>query len=94
MLHSIAQEFAARYCPQDKGVFLTRFWIMFAFAAVVALCVFFAAQRRRNRGLSAARLSIFASVVFLFAIGGAALILYGLAGCTGPAAAGLTWDWP
>jgi hypothetical protein len=91
---AVAQELSSRYCPYDKVVFLTRFWSLFAAAAAVALAMFWAAKRSPKRAPGRTPLYIVAGALLLFAIGSGVLVLYGLSGCSGLAAAGLTWDWP
>ena len=89
---AIAQEFSSRYCPHSVALFLTRFWALFALFAVAALVGFARARARNSNG---SRLyTLIAGGVLLFAIGSGALVLWGLSGCSGPAAEGLTWDWP
>jgi hypothetical protein len=88
---AVAKEFSVRYCPQSIATFVIRFWLLFAVFAVLALAVFVAA---RTRASNKASLYLIAGVLLLFAFGSGALIFYGLSGCSGAAAAGLTWDWP
>ncbi|HET6276685.1 MAG TPA: hypothetical protein VFE16_12215 [Candidatus Cybelea sp.] len=89
---AVSQELSSRYCPFSKTVFLTRFWTLFALLLVAAF-VIVAIARRRRQGASDP-LQIVAGVLLLFAIGSGALVLYGLSGCSGAAAAGLIRDWP
>jgi heme A synthase len=91
---AVAQDLSARYCPHDKLVFLTRLFASFAGFAVVGLAALLAAYRGRERSSSRTALYAFAVIVLMFAIGSAAFVLYGLSGCNGPPAEGLTWDWP
>ena len=91
---AVAQDLSARYCPHSKLLFLTRMCAIVAGLAVVGLAAFLAAYRGRERSSSRTALYALAAVVLLFAIGIAALVLYGLSGCSGPPAEGLTWDWP
>ncbi len=91
---AVAQELSSRYCPYSKAVFLARFWTIFAIVAAVALVLFVAANRSRKRPSGNTPLHVVAAALLLFAIGSGALVLYGLAGCSGAAAAGLIWDWP
>jgi len=91
---AVSQDLSSRYCPQTTALFLTRFWTLFALFVVAALTLFFAANRRRKGRSAAPRLFIIACALLAFAIGSGALVLYGLSGCRGAAAAGLFWDWP
>jgi len=91
---AVAQDFSSRYCPHSKAVFLTRFWALFAVCAATALSLFFTAYRSEKRPSVRTLLYVVAGGLLLFAIGGGALVLYGLSGCSGVAAEGLTWDWP
>jgi hypothetical protein len=91
---AIAQDFSSRYCPHSKAIFLTRFWMLFAGFAAAALLMFFAAYRGVRRPTGRLSLYIVAGGLLFFALGAGALVLYGLSGCSGAAAEGLTWDWP
>lgn len=91
---AVAQDLSARYCPHSKLVFLARLCAIVAGLAVAGLAAFLAAHRGRKRSSSRTALYALAAVVLLFAIGTAALVLYGLSGCSGLPAEGLTWDWP
>ena len=91
---AVAQDLSSRYCPQSKALFLTRFGALFALFVVIALTLFFAANRRRKGRSAAALLYIVACALLAFAIGSAVLVLYGVSACNGAAAAGLFWDWP
>ena len=68
-----------------------RFWTLFTAFVVITLAVFFAARKR-----TASRLPLYITLgaLVLFTLGSGALVLYGLSGCSGVAAEGLTWDWP
>ena len=91
---AVAQDFSSRYCPHSKTVFLIRFWALFALFATAALSLFLTAHRREKRPSVRTLLYVVAGALLLFAIGGGALVLYGLSGCSGVAAEGLIWDWP
>ncbi len=91
---AVAQDLSSRYCPHDKAVFLMRFWALFAVFAGAVLAVFLTANRSTKRPSGRMTLYIVAGAILLFAIGCAALVLYGLSGCSGAAAEGLIWDWP
>ena len=97
---AVSQELSSRYCPFDKTIFLTRFWALFALLVVGALSLSIAARRKWKRKWNAEaeagpRLASIAGWALLaFALGSGALVLYGLSGCSGAAAAGLFWDWP
>jgi hypothetical protein len=91
---AVAQEFSSRYCPQSKAVFLTRFWALFALLVVTALSLYLTAYRSAKRPSVRTPLYVVAGALLLFAIGGGALVLYGLSGCNGVAAEGLIWNWP
>jgi hypothetical protein len=91
---AVSQDLSSRYCPQSTALFLTRFWALFALFVVAALALLFAAHRRTEGTPAARPLRIAAWVLLAFAIGSGALVLYGLSGCSGPAAAGLFWEWP
>lgn len=91
---AVAQDLSSRYCPHSKAVFLVRVCAIFAVFAAAALALFFAANRSTKRPSRRTALYVVAGGVLLFAIGDAALVLYGLAGCSGAAAEGLIWDWP
>lgn len=91
---AVAQDLSARYCPHDKAVFLMRFWTLFAVFAAVALALFFAASRSTKPPSGRVPLYLVGGVLLLFAIGSGVFVLYGLSGCAGTAAEGLTWDWP
>lgn len=91
---AVSQDLSSRYCPQSTALFLTRFWALFALLVAAALMLFFAAGRKAKGGSAAPLLHIAACVLLAFAIGGGALVLYGLSGCSGAAAAGLLWEWP
>jgi len=80
---AVVHDLASRYCPPSKGAFLMRFWLLFALFVLAAPAAFLAARRRA-----------IAWAVLVFAIGAGALVLYGLSGCNGAAAAGLFWEWP
>ena len=90
---AVSQDLSSRYCPDDKTVFLTRGLALFAFFVAVALALFFANHRKKG-GSVPLPLSIMACALLAFAIGSAALVLYGLSGCSGAAAEGLLWDSP
>lgn len=91
---AVAQDLSTRYCPLDKAVFLTRFGALVAFFVAAALALFFVANRAKKGGAVPPLPHIVACVFLAFAIGSGALVLYGLSGCNGAAAAGLLWDWP
>jgi hypothetical protein len=91
---AVAQDFSARYCPHSKADFLMRFWALFALFVAVALALFLTAYRNAKHPSRQTLLYIAAGAILLFAIGGGALVLYGLSGCSGVAAEGLIWDWP
>jgi hypothetical protein len=91
---SIGQDFAARYCPHSKAIFMMRFGTLFAVFVIVALVLLIAARRRATRGFAPSTLYVFGCGLLVFAIGSAVLILYGISGCSGVAAEGLIWDWP
>jgi len=91
---AVAQDLSSRYCPHVQAVFLMRFWGLFAVFAVVALSLFLAAYRGMKRPSGRTPLYIVAGALLLFAVGSGALVLYGLSGCSGVTAEGLTWDWP
>ena len=92
---AVAQEFSVRYCPHSKAIFLTRFWGITALCIAVAALLFFAGNRRKKSNASAAAaLYAGACALLLFTLGSGALVLYGLSGCSGPAAEGLIWEWP
>jgi len=91
---AVAQDLSSRYCPHSKAVFLIRFWALFAVFTAAALSLFFAAYRSTKRPAGPAVLHIVAGALLIFAIGSAALVLYGLSGCSGAAAEGLIWNWP
>jgi hypothetical protein len=86
---SVAADLSARYCPHSGSAFLTRFWALFALFVAVSAMLFLVAGRRKKTVLC-----IVACALFLFAIGSGAWVLYGLSGCSGPAAEGLIWDSP
>ena len=91
---AVAQDLSSRYCPHSKALFLMRFWALFALFAAAALSLFLAAYRGTKRPSGRTPLYIVAGALLLFAIGSGELVLYGLSGCSGPAAEGLIWDWP
>jgi hypothetical protein len=91
---AVGQDLSARYCPHSKVVFLMRFWTIFAVFVIAALLPILAAHRSTKSPSGRAPLYLAAGILLLFAIGGAALVLYGLSGCSGVAAEGLIWDWP
>jgi hypothetical protein len=91
---AVAQDLSSRYCPHSSGVFLTRFFALFAMFVAAAVALLFAANRRSKGGSVPTLRYIAACALLAFAIGSGALILYGLSGCSGPAAEGLIWDWP
>jgi hypothetical protein len=91
---AIAQDFSSRYCPRSKAVFLMRFWALFALFVAAALSLFLTAYRSPKRPSGRTSLYIIGGALLLFAIGGGALVLYGLSGCSGIAAEGLIWDSP
>jgi hypothetical protein len=91
---AVAVDLSSRYCPHSKAVFLVRVCAIFAVFAAAALALFFAANRSTKRPSRRTALYIVAGGLLLFAIGSAALVLYGLSGCSGAAAEGLIWDWP
>jgi hypothetical protein len=91
---AVAQDLSSRYCPHSGGVFLTRLFALFAPIVAAALALLFAANRRSKGGSVPTLRYIAACALLAFAIGSGALILYGLSGCSGPAAEGLIWDWP
>ena len=91
---AVAQDLAARYCPHSKAIFLLRSSALFGAFVAAALALFFAANRRAMRSPRRTQLFIVAGALLLFAVGSAALVLYGLSGCSGTAAEGLIWDWP
>jgi hypothetical protein len=90
---AVAREFSARYCPHDEAAFLWRLWGAFALFAGLALASFAAARRSAAPSARTAPY-VAAGALLLFAAGTVAFVLYGLSGCSGPAAEGLTWDWP
>jgi hypothetical protein len=91
---AVAQDLSSRYCPHNKAIFLMRFWALFAVFASAALSLFLAAYCSTKRPLGRTPRYIVAGALLLFAIGSAALVLYGLSGCSGVAAEGLIRDWP
>lgn len=91
---AVSQDLSSRYCPDDKTVFLTRGLALFAFFVAVTLALFFIPNHRKKGGSIPLPLCIIACALLAFAIGSAALVVYGLSGCSGAAAEGLLWDWP
>jgi hypothetical protein len=91
---AVSQDLSSRYCPDSKAVFLTRVLALFAVFAALALSLLFVTNRRKKGGSVSPLPYIVACAVLAFAIGGGALVLYGLSGCSGAAAEGLLWDWP
>jgi hypothetical protein len=91
---AVAQDLSSQYCPHSKAVFLTRVLAIFVIFLATASALFFAANATTKRRSRRITLYIVAGGLLLFAIGGAALVLYGLSGCSGAAAEGLIRDWP
>jgi hypothetical protein len=91
---AVSQDLSSRYCPENKTVFLTRGLALFAICVAVGLGPLFIANRRKKGGSVPPLRPIVAWVLLTFAVGSAALVLYGLSGCSGVAAEGLLWDWP
>jgi len=91
---AVAQDLSSRYCPHSKAAFLAKLWALFAVFLATTLALFIAANRSTKRPSGRMALYIVAGGLLLFAIGGCALILYGLSGCSGAASEGLIWDWP
>jgi hypothetical protein len=91
---AVSQDLSSRYCPDNKTVFLMRGLALFAVFVAVALALFFIANHRKKGGSVPLLLWIIACALLAFAIGSAALVLYGLSGCSGAAAEGLLWNWP
>ena len=81
---AVTQELSSRYCPVSKGLFLIELFVLLAIFCVVGLVLI-------RRGNTARLAGIF---VLLFAVGGAALDLFGLSGCGAHFTPGLTWDHP
>ncbi|MBV8343763.1 MAG: hypothetical protein JO190_02090 [Candidatus Eremiobacteraeota bacterium] len=91
-LHAgVAADFSSRYCPLSTALFLARFWALLSPVVAIALAALLAASMRAYQRMP---LIIVAGAFVLFALGVAALVLYGLSGCSGAPAEGLTWDWP
>ena len=91
---AVAQEFLARYCPHSKAIFLTRLGVFAALFILAAVALFFAGRRKADCGILDSPYRIAAFALIAFTAGSAALMLFGLSGCSGAPAEGLTWDWP
>lgn len=81
---AVAHELSSRYCPTNKESFLVTLALL-----VVAFCVAGIVLGRFGRVARVAGI-----VLILFAIGGGALDLFGLAGCGAHFSPGLAWDNP
>lgn len=91
---AVARDLSSRSCPHSNTAFLSRLVVLFAAFVAVAVSLFYSANRSATRPWARASQLVAAAVVLLFAIGGGALVLYGLSGCSGTPAEGLIWDWP
>lgn len=91
---AVAQEFATRYCPHSRAVFLARLAACATVFVVAALAFLLGGKYTVKRGLVASPYRAVAYALLAFTLGSVALVLYGLSGCSGPAAEGLIWDWP
>ena len=91
---AVAQEFMARYCPHSKAAFLTKLGVFTSLFILAAVALFFAGKRVTDHRIIAPPYRIAACALLAFTLGTAALMLYGLSGCSGAPAEGLIWDWP
>jgi hypothetical protein len=91
---ALAKDLSSRYCPVDRTIFLSRLGVLLAVCACIGLLLFAFAKYRKQSAQRRERAYIAACAVAAFAIGGAALVIFGLSGCGGATEAGLTWDWP
>lgn len=91
---AVADDLASRYCPVARTLFLERLGVLIAACAGAALALF-TLGRLRAHNLQRKELAVISAyAISLFAIGGGAVVLYGLSGCLDGSVAGLTWDWP
>jgi hypothetical protein len=91
---AVAQDLASRYCPHSKTVLMMRGVAVFVPIVLIALALLFAANRRERKGSLSTLLRLAGYALMLFAAGSAALVIFGLTGCTGTPAEGLIWEWP
>lgn len=89
---AVAHELSSRYCPAIRSVFFLRLGLSVTPLLIIALLLFAAGARKARPVHAPANLAAYAIVAFT--VGSSLLILYGLSGCGGASAAGLTWDWP
>jgi hypothetical protein len=84
LIRAVVEDLASGYCPANEASFLSTL-----FALVALLCI---------AGLVLLRFGRVARIVgimlVVFAIGAAAIDLFGLSGCNGNIEKGLTWDQP
>lgn len=91
---AVIRDLSSRYCPVDKSIFVGRFGIAVAALAAIALLLFVIAQFGA-KNVRRKELTYFgACALAVFAVGYAALVIFGLSGCGGGSTPGLTWDWP
>ena len=90
---AVAEALSSGYCPTNKAAFLGSLAALvgiFCIAGIAAI----AAARRKDNDRARHALRIAGTVLVVFAIGAAALNLFGLSGCGPHATAGVTRDWP
>lgn len=91
---AVAKDLASRYCPVDRAALLVRLGFLVAVCAAVALALLMVGQLWARNAQRRELAIIGTYAIALFAIGGSALVLFGLSGCLAGSVAGLTWDWP
>lgn len=81
---AVAQELASRYCPTNKPLFLTELSILVSIFCAIGAALVLRGNNARVAGI----------LFLVFALGIAALDLFGYSGCGPHFTPGLTWDHP
>ncbi|HZZ00702.1 MAG TPA: hypothetical protein VFE36_14125 [Candidatus Baltobacteraceae bacterium] len=81
---SVAEVLRTNYCPTNRTQFITSLAGLAAIFCAVAIVLIARGKTARVAGI----------LIVLFALGAAALDLFGFSGCSFRFEPGLTWDWP
>jgi len=81
---SVAETLRTNYCPANKAIFLAVLGGIVAASCAIGIALMGRGNTARVAG----------TLLVIFAVGGAALDLFGFFGCGNRIEPGLTWDWP
>jgi hypothetical protein len=84
LIRAVVVALASGYCPTNGTAFLLELVALVAFFCIAGIVLLRLGRVARIVGI----------MLVVFAIGGAAIDLFGLSGCNGHIEKGLTWDHP